>query len=252
MNSRTVYFQDFLKGPAKLFLRIVGRGGIIRPEITDIRFRERHTIHLAVGLERNFINLDEISRNHIVGQTLHELISELFRIEFDFLLIICTQETLFVVVESPCGSPFDSQGLSDCSFDLCRLDPVAVDLDHISASAQQDITAIGIPAGKVSGVIEAIPERSLRLLGEIEIAADIGILKAEFSRLSVRHFLSVLVDQPDLCADFGFSDRAGLIGLVDFKDSNCKSTFTGRIDIHQLNILVVDIVGRFTSHEQHT
>ena len=93
-------------------------------------------------------------------QALHELFSQIVLIEFDLFFIIIAQKTLIIVVESSCGDPFDSQGLTDRSLDLSRLDPVAVDLDHISASAKQNIAAVRIPAGKIAGVTKAVLEGS--------------------------------------------------------------------------------------------
>ena len=251
MNSRTVDLQDFLKCPAELLLRLICGRNIIRPEIADIRLRKCQTVHLAVGLERDLIHLDIVRRNHIVGQTSHEVIPKFFLIKFDIFLIICTQETLIVIFKSPCGSPLDSQGLPDCSFDLSRLDPVPVDLDHIAASSQQDIVSVGILPCKVAGVIKTVREGFLRFLRKINVPADIRILKAELSRLSVRHFISVLIQKPDLRADLRFSDRAGLISLIDDKYSDGKAALTGCIDIDQLNVLVIDIVGGLASHDQH-
>ena len=178
MNSRAFDLQYFLKCPADLLLSLSRRSGVIRPEITDIRFGKRHAVHLAVCLERDFIYFDKVRRNHIIRQAFHKLIPEFILVKLDILLIISAQKTLPVFTESPRGSPPDSKGISDRGLNLSRFYPVPVDLDHISASAKQYIIPVGILPGKISAVIETIPERFLRLLRKIDISADIRIFKA--------------------------------------------------------------------------
>ena len=211
MNARALDLQYFLKRAAKLLLRLRRWCGVIRPEIADVRFRERHAVHLAVRLERDFIYFDKVRGDHIIGQTFHKLFPKFVLVELDIILEISAQKARPVFIESFRGDPADPQGIADRGFDLGRLDPVTVDLDHVSASAQQDIVPFGILAGKVSAVIKAVPERFLRLLRKIDIPADIRILKTEFACLPFRHHFSVLVQKPDLCAYFRFSDRADFI-----------------------------------------
>ena len=244
-------FQDPRHCFAELFLHVVGRSGVVFHEVLDVGLRQRLAVQFARCFQRYGVDMHIVGGDHVVGQALHKLLPQRGRIHLDVRGIVGAQEALAVLVKTSGGSPVNAQRLLDGGFDLGRLDAVAVDLDHISAAAQQDQIAVFVLACEVAGVIQSAAERVCRLLRQIDIAADVGVYEAQFAGLAVRDFVSVFIQQMQLRLHLGMTDGANLIGLVDLEEAHRKAALAGGVDVDEVEVLVVEIVRGLAADEQH-
>ena len=100
-------------------------------------------------------------------------------------------------------------------------------------------------------MIDSVLERLLGFLRQIQIAAHIGILKAQLADLTVLDLVAVLTDQGDLGLDLRLTDGTGLIRLIDREYAYREAAFGRRVDIDQLHIGIIKVVRRFTADYQH-
>ena len=232
-------------------LGVIRRGHIAALEILCVRRGQRAAVQLSAGLERNGVDPHKVSRDHIVGQAFHQFFTQRRRVEVHIRRIIGTEVALPFILKAARRAPVDVEGLLHRGLDLRRFDAVAVDFDHIAAAAEQDVVAVRVSGRQVSGVIDAVRKRLLRLFRKINIASDIGVYEAKLAGLSLRDLSSVLTEQHDLRLHLRLSDGAGLIGLVNLEEAHRKTALAAGIDVDEVQILVVKVIRRLAAHKQH-
>ena len=100
-------------------------------------------------------------------------------------------------------------------------------------------------------MIQAVTKGFCRLFGQVDIAADIGILKAELADLVVECLFPVLGDQRDVQIQLGLTDGTDLIGFIDLEHADRKAALGGGVDIDQVEVLVVQVVRRLAADKEH-
>ena len=236
---------------AQLLLHFVLRSHIVGFEVGGVGLGQGFSVHLAVGLERNLVDLDVVRRDHVIGKALGEFLAHFVGVDFHVVDIVGAEEALAVLVKAARSRPVDAESRLDRSLDLGGLDAVAVDLDHIAGAAEQDIVAVCVYTREVAGVINAVLERLFGFLGQVDIAAHEGIFKAQLADLAVLGDVAFLVKEGDLGFDLGLADRAGVVGLVDLENADRESAFGSGVDVDQIDVLVVDVVRRLTADKEH-
>ena len=91
-------------------------------------------------------------------------------------------------------------------------------------------------------MINFIDKRFFAFFGKVDVAANIGVFKAQFSDLSFRRLSSGLIDKNDLCVDLRLTDRAGLIWTVDLENAYGKAALAGGVDVDEIKIFIINIV----------
>ena len=165
--------------------------------------------------------------------------------------VVGAKVALALLLEASGRAPVDIEGLLDGGLDLGGLDAVAVYFDHVAAAAEQDIVAVFVLCREVPRVVDAVYEGLRRLLGEIDVTAHIGIRKAELAGLAVGDLFSVLADERDLRLHLGLADGAGLVGLVDLEKAHGKAALAACVDVDEVEVFVIEVVGGLAAHEQH-
>ena len=97
----------------------------------------------------------------------------------------------------------------------------------------------------------SVYESLLCLPGQVDVAAHIGILEAELSRLAVGNLLSVLSQEEDPGVHLRAADRAGCVGLVDPEKPHREPALRAGIDIDQVQSLDIGVVGGLAPDEEH-
>ena len=101
-------------------------------------------------------------------------------------------------------------------------------------------------------MVNSVLERLFGFLGKVHIAAYIRVFKAELTDFTVSSFVAFLVNEGDRAFDFGLADRTGLVGLVNLEYAYGKAALGRRVNVNQLNVLVVNVVSRLAAHKEHT
>ena len=100
-------------------------------------------------------------------------------------------------------------------------------------------------------MVNAVDKCFLRLFRQIDIAADIGVYKAELAGFALCDLVSVLSDQHDLRLHLRLADGTGFIGLVNLEEADRKAALTAGIDVDEIQVLVIQVVRRLTADKQH-
>ena len=100
-------------------------------------------------------------------------------------------------------------------------------------------------------MVYTVHKRLCGFLGKVDIAAHIGILKAELSDLAVLRLIPLLGQQGNFGFHLGFADRTGLILPVDFEYAHRETAFGRGVNIDQLKVLVVNVIGGLAADKQH-
>ena len=243
--------QGLFKGLAELFLQVCLGRRVIALEISRLRLGQGLPVQLAVGLEGDFVDLEEVRRDHVVGESPAQLGAELVFIKGDIRRVVGAQKALAALFKSPGGRPVDPQSRLHSRLDLRGLDPVAVDLDHVVPAPEQDIVARRVLLRQVTCVEESVDKGLLRLLRQVDVAPHIGVLKAELAGLAVRHFVPVLVQQEDPGVHLRMTDRAGAVGLVDPEKAHREAALGAGVDVDQVQARNVGVVGRLAPDKEH-
>ena len=134
------------------------------------------------------------------------------------------------------------------SLNLCRFDPVPVDLNHVCAASDQHQVAIRQFPADIAGMVDAIPQDLIRLFPEIDIAAEERIFHRDLSRCLRGNLVSFLIHNPDMdLFHVRLSDRTLIVRFI--YDEFCKreAAFTHRVRIYQLRSFEIETVCRFTA-----
>ena len=100
-------------------------------------------------------------------------------------------------------------------------------------------------------MVKAAGKGLCRLLRQIDVAADKGVLKTELAGLAVGDLSAVLAEEFDGRLDLGFADGAGLVGPVNREKAHRKAALAAGVDVDEAEIFVIEIVGRLAAHKQH-
>ena len=240
VDADTGELQNLFHRVTELFFDFVRRGDVIVHEVGRIRLRQRFSVELAVRLQRNLVYLDVVGGDHVVGETLHQLLTHEFAVDLDVVGIISAEIAFISVFKAARSSPADAESLLDRRLDLGGFDTVAVDLDHIAAASEQDKVAVFILLGKVAGMINAVDKGFFGFFRQVDVTAHIGILEAQLAGLAFSHLAAFLADEIELGFYLRLTDRTGLIGTVDREHADGKAAFACGIDVDKLKILVVN------------
>ena len=123
--------EHLFKPLADLLLNLIFRRGIFLFKTRGLRRRERLAVELAVCVEREFIYLDQKTRNHIAGEFFCKLFADFVLRDGPAAQVIAAQVGLAVIVLKAFDySRFYPVDFPELNLDLAHLDALAVDLDH--------------------------------------------------------------------------------------------------------------------------
>ena len=120
--------------------------------------------------------------------------------------------------------------------DLGRLDPVAVDLDHVIISADHVVEPVLVPAADIVGMIITAALCALRLLRMVQVSAEEFIFKAEFSLSRSFDDPVLLIHQNRIHPGHRSADRRHVVGFVKCELHHGKARFRATIGIHDLRL----------------
>ena len=134
------------------------------------------------------------------------------------------------------------------SLNLCRFDPVPVDLNHVCAASDQHQVAIRQFPADIAGMVDSILKNLFRLFLKIDIAAEERIFHRDLSRCLRGNLVSFLIHNPDMdLFHVRLSDRTLIVRSVNDEFCQRKAAFTHRIRIHQFRSFEIEPVCRFTA-----
>ena len=249
IHADAVQTKDGLHGIAQGFLHFVGGCLVGSDNVLELGLGQCGAVHLAVGLDGDLIDLDEMGRDHVVRQTLLQTGPQFSRIEGNVVLVISADKLRFTIGKASDRTPFDIQSRADSRFDLSRLDTVAVDLDHVALSAADGDIAIGQHLHQIAAVEVSIPENLCSFFGEVDVAAHVGILKDKLTDLAVGYRIAFLVDDAILQIELRLADGAHIVFLIDDEHAGNKAALTLGIHVEIGDALQIEVVGRLTAHD---
>ena len=101
-------------------------------------------------------------------------------------------------------------------------------------------------------MVEPVHKGFCGLLRQVDVAAYIRVDKAELTGFTFRNLIPVFIQKKNGGVHLGLSNGANLIRPVDEEDAYGKAALARGVDVDQIQIFVVEIVGRLTSHKEHT
>ena len=218
-----------------------------------MRCGEGLAVQLAVWFERDLVNTDKVSRDHVGRKTFLQFLPQFVGVEGNICRVVGAQEATAIRFKSFRSAPVNPKFILHGGFNFGRLDPVPVDLDHVVFAPQKDIIAVLILFCQIAGMIDSIGKSALCRFRKVDITAHIRILKTEltgFSRLS--HLSAVFIEQDDPCVlrEHRSADRAYRIGPVNPEHAHRAAALAAGIDIDQFQAVHIEVIGRFTAHKQ--
>ena len=214
------------------------------------RLWQGFAVKFAIRLERNFIDMNVIRRNHIIRQFFQQFCAQLFGIDADVRRVISAKIGLAPVLKALCSHPVDPQRLLYRRFDLGRLNAVAVYFNHIVTSSEKHEIPVRQFFSKVAAVIDTVHKGFRRFLGEIDIAANVFVTEAKFTHFTIRHGVPVLIKQHIFKIKLRLADRAGGIRLINLENADNKAAFAHGVHIVDIHFFKINIVCGFTADNQ--
>ena len=152
VDADVLHAENILEGGAKDLLHIGFRRDILILEAARLGGQKGAPVQLAIGVDRQLVQLHKERREHIGRQLPGDGFLQLVRVHrFTFHIVGHQIDLAVLVLEILERRVADPRGLPDDRFDLSGLHALAVDLYHPVLAVEVDDVAVPVPSDDVAG-----------------------------------------------------------------------------------------------------
>ena len=217
-----------------------------------VRLRQGEAVHLAVAVERHAAKPHKKGRDHVMGQGPAEGRADLVLRKLRVRAVVGAEENLLPLVAKVLHRRVPDPGdPAQAGLDLPRLHPVAVDLHHgVEPPGHQDVP-VRQAHPHVAGVEDAAFEHLLRLLRQVHIAPEKGVVETDLALLPDGDLPSLFVQEEDMnVREHRLADGSHVIAPVDHKLGHMEARLAHTVVVDEADALKEDAVGGLAAGHQ--